>query len=238
MRQPPPNAAAPRILQLAVALAALVAGGCMERPHYAGSFDVPAEAGGRSLTVTGTGRVLLPPTHVDFDCVLTTDHDTPAQTWVAAGNRMTRLVTALQDEGVPQTDFAPRSARLSTRSKGWRVTQHLHVGVDDLTRVAPLLEVVMGPGGANDVTNLRPGHKNPRGAADRARERALVNARDTAEMLAAELSLRLGDVLSVEEMSSTAERGPGAAAEREEASAGEDLLDVSAELRVTYRLAP
>jgi uncharacterized protein YggE len=127
--------------------------------------------------------------------------------------------------------MVPRAATLARWAEGWRVSQHLQVGVDDLSRLPRLLEVVMGPaGGANGVTNVRSGHKHPRGAADRARERALADARDTAEQLVGELGLRLGEVQSVEAL-------PPGTAEGEDAPPG-DSLEVLASLRVTWRLLP
>jgi uncharacterized protein YggE len=219
------------VLAVALALAAGLSGACMERPEYAGSFPLPADGGGRTLCVTGTGSVLLPVTHVDFDCVILSDSSSPQESWTTAGIRMNLLMRALSEEGVPQTAMVPRAATLAREADGWRVTQHLQVALDDLSRMPRLLEVVMGQaGGANGVTNVRSGHRHPRGAADRARERALLDARDTAEALAGELGLRLGEVQSVEALLPETLGG-------DDAPPG-DALEVVARLRVTWRLEP
>jgi uncharacterized protein YggE len=220
------------LVALLAAGAAGLGGACMERPHYAGDLELPGPSAGRTLSVTGTGRVLLAPTHVDFDCVILADADTPAECWLVAGIRTTLLMRALEDEGVPQTDLTPHAASLGPLDGRRRVTQHLRVALDDLSRMPRLLEVAMGPtGGANGVTNVRPGHKDPRAVADRARERALVDAQATAETLAGELSLRVGEVLAVEALPPAGAPAPGEAGSPTE-------LEVVSVLRVTWGLEP
>ncbi len=193
---------------LAVLLAAAAAPGCMERPAYLGDLAeqgaaLAGPAGARTVSVTGTGRIALAPDQVVLRCLVNADAPSPGEAWTAGAARMAQLSSVLAQSGVATTDMAVVDARLSRPVAGagtWRLTQVLAVSSRKLTTLADLVQTIIGPGGATDVEDARFGFAEPRIAADRARERALLAARDKARQLAAELSLQLGEVLSVSEL--------------------------------------
>src|SRR5262249_30953567 len=110
---------------------------------------------------------------------------------------------ALEGAGVLGDDIQMRDVALTVPAPGsYRLEQRLHVLVHDLGKLPGVLAASLGAG-ATGIENARFGLSDPRAAADRARQRALLAARDKAEMLAQEVNLRLGEVRSVVEQPPT-----------------------------------
>jgi len=226
---------APRLqwtLTLAL-LGAAVAGGCSERPHLAGSFDLPAPDSGRVLKVTGSGRMSLPPSQVNFECVVRVCAPTADAAWGQSSARIVALSKALEKAGVPAGELVMRGIAMVQQSpqgpEAWCLMQRLSVTLTELARLPALVSVVLGAG-ADGIENARFGISDTRTAGDRARERALVDAATKAEMLAQEVNLRLGAVRSVEERAFSADGVPGSV----DAPPGD--FEVVTSLEVTYEL--
>jgi len=209
-------------------LAAAVCG-CMRTPEVAGWDDVPPPGGGRVLTVSGSGTFLAAPTRVDFDAFVTTESPGPELAWQQGAERLHELARTLEAAGVRASEMVVYAGTLMTTANGYRLEQRLRVSVRDLQRMAPVLANALG-GGADSLAGLTYALDDPRAAGDRARERALLAARQKAEMLAQELELTLGPVLSVSELSVPA---PQAAGTLQSPPAA---LEVSCTLQVTFQL--
>ena len=172
---------------------------CSERPRLASVFDVQAPPSARVLTVTGSGRIAQTPGQVEFDCVVRVDAPAPDAAWTNGSARITQVTRALEGAGVLADDMQMREVSLTVPAPGtYRLEQHLRVLVRDLGKLPAVLAAALGAG-ATGIERARFGLSDPRAAADRARERALLAARDKAEMLAQEVNLRLGEVRSVVE---------------------------------------
>ena len=234
-----PGRAPVHALALAIAMVLLGAPACMEKPEAAGDLPMPVSAGattggaaraaGRQVTTRGTGRVVMPPTRVDYACVLSTESPGPEVAWNQGALRMAKLTRALEAAGVRPGDMTLLDAALLKAPTAYVVRQRLNVTWRDLQHLAPVLAASLG-GGADALEDARFGLDDPRAAGDRARERALLDAKDKAAQLAQELALQLGRVVSVvEEPGSTAsdlgtlERPPSA-------------LETVCELTVTWEL--
>jgi len=212
---------------------ALLLGACTERPRLAGSFDLPAADAGRVLKVSGTGRMSLPPSQVSFECVITLTAPTAEAAWGQGSARITKLSKALEQAGVRPTDLVIRDIQMQQQRKdgadAWWLGQRLVVTVTELQRLPALMTVVLGAG-ADSIEHTRFGISDTRGAGDRARERALVEARTKAEMLAQEVNLRLGAVRAMEEQ----QLSPDSVEGSPDAPPGN--FEVVSRIEVTYEL--
>lgn len=212
----------------ATLLAAAVCG-CMRTPGVAGWDDVPPPGGGRTLTVSGSGTYLAAPTRADFDAFVTTESPGPELAWQQGAERLFELTRKLEAAGVRASEMVVHAGTLQVTSEGYRLEQRLRISVRDLQRMAPVLANALG-GGADSLTGLTYALDDPRAAGDRARERALLAARQKAEMLAQELELTLGPVLSVTELSAPAPQASGTL------QAPPEALEVSCTLQVSFQL--
>jgi len=217
---------------LALLLAALGTGACMERPAAVADLPMPSLAGTRQITTSGTGRVAQLPTRADFECWLISEGAGPETAWAAGGQKLAGVVRALEAAGVPAVDIQVREARLVPGgAEGQRLIQILNVTGRDLQRLGALFTAALA-GGATRVENLRLSLAEPQASADRARERALLAARDKATHLAQELALRLGRVVTV------VEEFDGSSASRAADVSGPapSALEIEATVRVTWEL--
>lgn len=211
----------------AALLLAAACGACTRAPEPAAGGAPPAVA--RSITVRGEGRFLSPPTRADFDALVVARSPGPEQAWAEAGERLLAIMRQLEGAGLRPADMQVHGGSLAREADGYRLEQRLRISVRDLNRMAPLLAGALGAG-ADALDALVYSLDDPRAAGDRARERALLDARQRAEALAAELEGGLGEVLSVVE---EAAPGPAQAGEPGFAPAA---LETAVTLQVTFRL--
>lgn len=216
-------------LPAAALLLAAASAGCMRTPEVAGWDDVPPPGGGRTVTVSGSGVYFAAPTRADFDALVATEGAAPELAWQQGVERIHELARKLEAAGVRASEMAVHAGTLLTSAKGYRLDQKLRVTVRDLQRMAPILANALG-GGADSVIGLTYTLDDPRAAGDRARERALLAARQKAEMLAQELELTLGPVLAVTELPGPVPVASGALA------APPAALEVGSTLQVTFQL--
>lgn len=215
------------LLRAASVLLAALPGACTRAPDAPAGGAPPAVA--RSITVRGEGRFLSPPTRADFDALVVVRSPGPELAWAEAGERMLAVMRQLEGAGLRPSDLQVQGGSLEREADGYRLEQRLRITVRDLNRMAPLLAAALG-GGADALDALVYSLDDPRAAGDRARERALLDARQRAESLAAELEAVLGEVLSVVEDSAP---GPARAGEPGFAPA---VLETAVTLQVTFRL--
>ena len=207
----------------------LLLAGCMRAPDAAAGLGTGPGDTGRLLTVIGTGRLLAAPTRVDVDAIVITASPGPELAWQQGADRMAKLMRQVATCGIPAEDMAVNEGRLERSGGTYRLEQRLRITVRDLKLVPPVLANALGAG-AERVEGARYSLDDGRAAGDRARERALLDAQDKAQMLAQELRLRLGPVRSVEELpESSPTQGPAL-------DYAPGALEAVSELRVTNLL--
>lgn len=212
-----------------VALLALALAGCMKGPDALGDLDDAPADGGRVLTVIGTGRMLSAPDRVDVEAVVVSEAPGPDAAWQQVADRLRKLTEKLEAAGVRPDDMVSVATDLQRTQAGYRLEQRLRVTVRDLRLVPAVLATSLG-NGAQRVEAARFALADDRAAGDRARERALLDAQDKAQLLAQELQLRLGPVRGVTELEG------GAATEAGALDRPPEALESLCVLRVTYLL--
>ena len=202
----------------------------MKPPDAAGwDSDGSQAAARRTLSVIGTGRLVVQPTRLDVDALIVTESPAPEVAWQQGVDRVYKLTRALEAIGVQPADVEPVSSDLAPTGTSYRLEQWLRVTIRDLKQTGVVLPTILG-GGADRLGGMRLGLVDGRAAGDRARERALLDAGDKARMLAQELQLRLGSVSAVEELPG------GSDTSASELQTPPPTLEITSVLRVSYAL--
>jgi uncharacterized protein YggE len=222
------HACARRLRGLPLLVGALLLGACMERPAMVNDVGDTPQGADRLVTVIGNGRVAMPPESATFDGIVATTTPSPSEGWATGAATMGNVIRALESAGVGPGNLTLGEISLTQRGDGqWDLHQRLRVNTNDLANLPDLMGIA-STAGARRVELHRFGIAHPRAAGDRARERALLDAEEKAEMLGRELLLRLVEVRSIEEL-------PGGSTT---ATTDDGLYETTCALRVTYVLAP
>lgn len=183
---------------LAVVLA-LVATGQVARAD-----DTP-----RSITVSTTGEVRLPPDMAVITVGIQTEADTTGAALDQASAAVSGILAAFHDAGVTADDISTGAIRLSPRysssalSSGNRIIGYSAVNtveahVNDLDILGAVLSAAVGEG-ANRLDSVRFGLQDPTAAEDDARRRAVEEGRRRATLYAQAAGVELGALRSLSE---------------------------------------
>ena len=218
----------PRACRLLLA-SALLATACTRPPDAADwPTGAPGSGAARTLTVLGTGRFSAAPSRADVDAWLQSKSPAPEVAWQQGTELVYKLTRALEAFGVRPADMTPMDAVLHANGTEYVVVQRRRITVRDLQRMPGVLATALG-NGATSLEGLRY-TLDGQAPGDRARERALLDAGDKAQMLAQELQLRLGPVRSVEELPASTPTEIGTLQDPP------PPLETTSALRVTYSL--
>jgi uncharacterized protein YggE len=202
-----------RIAPLLVLLMSALAPGALAQPRQPAPVPAPVPApmpgGGaseRTLRVEGLGETKVAPD----EAFLTLAMDTLAPTAKAAAEdnarKMDKVITALVQAGLARKDIETSDYAVSPeyqppvkpneepKLKGYRVSNSVEVHVRELARVGALLDTALGAG-ANRVDSVRFGLSKPEVAQGEALRNAVERARQSAQVLATSLGVKLGPVL-------------------------------------------
>ncbi|QRN98103.1 SIMPL domain-containing protein [Archangium violaceum] len=176
-------------------------------PPPAPTPTVPIVARGeRTLRVEGLGEVKVEPDEAFMDLGMETLAPTAKAAAEENARKMEKVVGALVKAGIPREEIETRNYTVSpeyqppTRAdeapklKGYRVSNTVEVHVRELARVGPLLDTALNAG-ANRVESVRFGLSKPEVAQGEALRNAVERARQSAQVLASSLGVRLGPVL-------------------------------------------
>ncbi|MGZ3459157.1 MAG: SIMPL domain-containing protein, partial [Archangium sp.] len=120
--------------------------------------------------------------------------------------KMDKVVAALVQAGLARRDIQTRNYTVypdyppqtqpgeAPKLKGYRVSNLVEVHVRELTRVGELLDTALNAG-ANQVQSVRFGLSKPEAVQGEALRNAVERARQSAQVLAAALGVKLGPVL-------------------------------------------
>lgn len=162
----------------------------------------------RTLTVSAVGTVELEPEQGVVMLAVESEAQTAQAAADANAQRMTRLMAALRQAGVPERNIRTTSYELrpeytredrgaaAPRITGYRAVNMVQVTVDEVPRIGPVIDAAIASG-ANRVTNIRFELRDPESAHLEASAAAVRNARRQAEAIAAAAGERLGPALSI-----------------------------------------
>ena len=203
------RAMARAVLILALAAATLPACARLTGSHH--GRGRPA-----TITVAGTGTVSAAPDMAEITTGVVTQAPAAAQALVANSQAMERLLRALGGLGIATRDIQTTSVSVTPLRRqgrdgqppgitGYEVTNQVRVKVRDLAGLGRVLDQQVGQG-ANLVYGIHFGLQEPAPRLDEARKRAMADARRKAELYAAEVGLKVGRVVAVQEAGAVAPR--------------------------------
>jgi len=163
----------------------------------------------RTIAVSGSGDVSLPPDMTQISLGVQTDAEVAADALDAASAAVLAILARLDVEGVDPADIQTGALRLHPRYSssalgsgqrivGYRVVNSVNVQVNDLNRLGPLISALVGDG-ANRLDRVTFGLQDPSAAIDEARRLAVADAGRRAALYAQAAGVRVGEVLSISE---------------------------------------
>jgi uncharacterized protein len=167
---------------------------------------------GRVIRVSGDGVATAPP---DMATIRTGVVSRAASATQAIANNnaaMKDVLTTLKkhnvaEEDVQTTNFNVRpihkrddDGRVLSEITAYEVTNQVRVHVRKLDNLGKVLDAVV-KAGSNRVSGIDFGVSDPTAALDKARRQAVADARHRAEVMATELGVRVGRVVTIQEQS-------------------------------------
>jgi len=203
-----------------------------------------------AISVSGEATVSVPPDQAQIDGGVATDAKTAREASDANNAAMGRLLLALKAAGVDEKDYqtsrlslqpqyAPNRSGSSSPIVGYRATNRVTIRVRDVTKVANVIDVLVGAG-ANDIGGINFIVSQASKLLDDAREQAISDARRKAQIYAKAAGVTLGEPIAISEEGSgtpvfRAKVGGGMAASTPVAQ-GEETLSVT--VHVSWAIKP
>jgi uncharacterized protein YggE len=193
-----------------------------------------------AISVTGEANVSVAPDQAQIDGGVTSDAKTAREAADANNAAMGKVLLALKGAGIEEKDY--QTSRLALQPQyapnrsgpspvtGYRATNRVTVKIRDVTKVANVIDVMVGAG-ANDIGNIHFSVTQASKHLDEVREKAIADARRKAEIYAKAAGVTLGEPISISEEGTPTPllRGKMAApmAAGAQVAAGEETLSVT-----------
>lgn len=184
----------------AFAIAALL---CLAAPALAQTTEP------RTLTMSGSATAKAAPDMADISAGVTSDAPTAAAALAANSAAMNRVFAALDRAGIARKNvqtssfnvspvYASRTPSEPQRLTGYRVSNEVHVILDDVAKVGATLDALVAAG-ANQMNGLNFSIKDPAPLLARARADAVADAKLRAQQYAQAAGVTLGPIRSISE---------------------------------------
>ena len=164
----------------------------------------------RTISVSGQGKAAAPPDMATIQTGVVTGSKM-AKDALAANNRaMGQVMKVLNGKGIESKDIqtsgfqvypeyqrGPRGSR-TNEITSYRVTNQLRVRVRNLPRLGEILDALV-QAGSNQVSGVSFGISEPRAITNKARIKAINDARGRAELYAQATGVKVGKIISISE---------------------------------------
>lgn len=164
-----------------------------------------------SITVVGQGEVHVPPDMATVTLGVTTEAATAAEALKANNQRMAELLKTLRAHDIadkhiqtsnfnvhPKMSVTKPNHREPPKIVGYSVSNQVHVKIMELGRLGVILDAVVAAG-SNSIQGVGFSIDEPGKHLDQARRKAMADARERAELFAAEAGVKLGKPLVISE---------------------------------------
>jgi len=233
---------------------ALVAGLLLaQAPASAQTISAPT-APARTLNIAGSAEVHAAPDAALVSTGVVTESDTAAAALKANSAALAKVIETIRSYGIEAKDLQTSGLSLEPRYYrpdkpsptdrpriiGYTAANELTVRVRDLAKLGDLLDKVT-VAGANRIDGIAFIVSNQEGLLDEARQKAVANAKDKAELYARAAGFTLGKVMSLTEESVPSPRPMARAMMASGASAPVPVeageMTLSARVRMVWSLA-
>jgi uncharacterized protein YggE len=163
------------------------------------------------ISVNGTGTITVTPDVVNVSIGVQAQGKTVAEAQAQATKAMNDLMAALTANGVAQKDIQTQSFNIqqttswdNTNQKqivtGYQVSNTVSVKIRDISKAGSVIDAAAAAGGdLTRVNSVQVAVDDPTIYADKAREKAMANAKDTATQLAKLSGVTVGKPISISE---------------------------------------
>ncbi len=162
-----------------------------------------------AITVTGNGSVSAAPDMAVVNTGVMTRSGSASEALSRNSSAMTRVMSVLNQHGIEkkyvqtsgfnvQPEFNYKDREQPPAIIGYRVTNGVTVKVRDLNALATVLDALV-QAGSNQISGIQFAFKDASSLKDQARRNAFRNARERAELYAAEANVKLGGVQLITE---------------------------------------
>lgn len=165
----------------------------------------------KTLTVTGTGRVIMKPEVGRFTAGVQKYGNTVTEAMDQERQATAAILSALKDSGVKEEDIKTNYFSVwpqlsdyyedtvrKQKITGYSVSNSVEVKVREVERVSDILGKAIAAG-ANNISGLSFGADEPKEEEAQAREKAIADAQEKAVKMAKAAGRRLGKIVSVTE---------------------------------------
>jgi uncharacterized protein len=176
------------------------------------STAVAAGAAEHTISVTGTGRVLVKPDVADISLGVSVQRAKAKDSEQVAAAQMAAVVAALKAAGVGDTDIQTANVSLQpiydySTSKavitGYETDNIVAITIRDISKVGDTIDAAVAAG-ATSVNGITFRVDNPTTVEAQARQAAMLDAKSKATTLAAAAGVTITGVASISEVSATA----------------------------------
>jgi hypothetical protein len=161
----------------------------------------------RSISVTGQGEAFGPPDKAEVSAGVQILAETVVEATRENQAAVERIMAALDEQGIPKEKIQTsqysiwaeqdyQDPRQQNRITGYRVSNVVTVGIDDIEKIGEVLGAVINAG-ANTIHGIQFGVRDTAALEQKAREAAMADARARAEALARLAGVQLGEVISI-----------------------------------------
>lgn len=172
-----------------------------------------------TISVSGTGEVYAKPDLAITSFTVKTEAKTVEGAMSDNTEKMNAVISAMKGAGVEDKDLKTTNFRISPRYEyrtdysveslslprpqtrvlvGYDVTQSLEVKIRDMAKIGDIIQKAVSAG-ANQAGGLQFTFDDPDGLKNQAREEAINEAKDKAELLAKQLGVRLSKITNFSE---------------------------------------
>jgi len=161
------------------------------------------------ISVSGEGKVTVTPDIANIQLGILANAKTVAEAQSIATKAMNDVMAALAANGVAQKDIQTQSYNIQQQTTwdnlkqqpiitGYQVSNMVNVKVRDVTKAGSVIDAVTAAGGdLVRVNNISFSVDDPTVSIDKAREKAMADANDTATQLAKLAGVKLGKPISI-----------------------------------------
>jgi uncharacterized protein YggE len=161
-----------------------------------------------TLSITASGEVKAAPDKATITLGVQTTAPTAAQAMADNAQRMGQVTAALRRQGVADKDIQTSNINLSAQYNyeqnkapqlvGYQASNEVTITVEDLKRLGPTIDAVTSTG-ANQINGVAFGLKDPQGAQDQARLKAVQALAAKAQLYAGAAGYRVGRLVNLSE---------------------------------------
>ncbi|GIW67616.1 MAG: outer membrane protein [Candidatus Parcubacteria bacterium] len=164
----------------------------------------------RTFSVTGEGKEVAVPNIAEIRIGVITDGKDLKNLQQENSNKMNKIINFLKEQGIVDKDIKTENYSITPKYDyrtssyqivGYTISQNLVVKIRDLTKIGEILDGVVKRG-ANNVSGPNFTIDESESYLAKAREKAILNAKEKAEIIAKIAGFKLGKIVSISEYSS------------------------------------